>query len=130
MPFENFYLVNALDVIISNLNRLVQEGPGSGALADSIGMSRGLLNDYLKGRKAPGIEQIEKIAKGLGTNLSKLLAGERPAEPAPAPESDTDQRLEAVRLLLNTDSETLDNILLILRGSLPAAKKDSKSSAS
>ncbi|MGJ9412667.1 helix-turn-helix domain-containing protein [Aeromicrobium sp. CF4.19] len=48
---------------------LLQSGLSKSALCRAAGLSRALLDDYLKGRKQPSVAQLDRIAEAAGRRL-------------------------------------------------------------
>jgi len=45
-------------------------------LADTIGVTKGLINHYLNGRRNPSIKNLKKLANALGLTLQELMESE------------------------------------------------------
>lgn len=58
----------------SNLNQLLTEGDKKQIdLANYLGVSTSIVNDWCKGRKIPRVDKIAKIAKYFGVDSSDML---------------------------------------------------------
>jgi transcriptional regulator with XRE-family HTH domain len=115
--------MSTLDIIRRNIREILgRSGSNPSALAKSIGMSNPLMYAYLSGKSDPGIEQLERIASGLGTTLAALIGEQVPRPADPAVER---LRLEAIELLLKAPPVKVESVLIALKGA-PAAGKKSK----
>lgn len=84
----------------------------------AMGVDQGQVSRWERGKGEPGVDNLKGLAKLLGTTVAVLIGEEAApiAPPAPTPTSkDALDRLEAARLLLFTDGDTLDNVLRLLR---------------
>lgn len=120
--------MSALDNIRRNIDRLLVDANSTpSALAKKIGMSNPLMYAYLSGKSDPGIEQLEKIAAGLGTTVSDLIGKETPKA---APAAEEALRLKAIGMLLKADRDALESVLITLGAEIrPAAGKRGKPAA-
>jgi transcriptional regulator with XRE-family HTH domain len=70
---------SALDLLRENVEReRVTRGWSQAELARRIDMQPAQLSQVLKGESSPGLDTVERIAKGLGVTVSALLRA--PAE--------------------------------------------------
>lgn len=65
---------SAMDRFTTNAESLrIEKGFTKQALADSIGMERSQLSIILSGKNSPTLETMERIAVGLGVDVTDLL---------------------------------------------------------
>jgi transcriptional regulator with XRE-family HTH domain len=136
-------IVSSARIIVNNIRSLLADKNMTQAeLSRLSGIVTAQLNAYLSGRNVPGLDKLELLAVALGVSIADLLNGSETPRAAPPRKPSEEEmlgfmlsrfdleedRLEAVRLLLTVDPDTLDNCLLILRGAAPA-KKNRQSSA-
>lgn len=115
--FENFQ---------KNLNSLMeQKGWGDTDLAPRVGMKPPQVNRYKKGRAEPGLEQIGKFCEAFQIPVSALLGKDLPA--LGRVPLDFQDRLDAMKLLIDADLDTLkvviDELRRSSRGSAAPSKK-------
>ena len=56
--------------------RIGELGISQAEAARRVGIGQPQLNDYLTGKKSPGLDVLERIAEGLKTTAARLLGGE------------------------------------------------------
>lgn len=104
----------ALKNIRRNINDLITDsGTTASALAKAIGMSAPLLYGYISGKSDPGVEQLEKIAAGLGTTVRDLMDEEKPVVAAAPAER---LHLECFLLLPKVHADDLSTVRDLLDG--------------
>lgn len=66
---------SAMKRFVENAERIrLERGLSIQALADAIGMHRPALSNLLSGHHSPTLETMERIAEGLGVDVTELLA--------------------------------------------------------
>lgn len=104
---------------------LAKKGLDQTEFADSIKLSRTLFSNYMRGKKIPGLKQLQRIADELGTSVSALVGDSMPITAPPRPPIPEEMAL-AVLDAFKLPKEKLEAIKLILEADNLAAVDDSR----
>jgi transcriptional regulator with XRE-family HTH domain len=74
-------------------------------VADSAGLSRAVVNDYLRGKGEPGLDKVARIAQALGVSFNDLIGDEPPPPPPPREPSADEMALHILEALLPTGAK-------------------------
>lgn len=115
------------DIFAKNLQKyMVLSGKTQKELAEIIGVAPPTLNEWLKGKKYPRIDKIEKLANYFGILKSDLIEDKGKQELKSAVKEqiihklNTDSEfLEATELLYNLDSEQIASVKQLIAAFSP-----------
>lgn len=109
------------------LYRLARALEPHGAIAEfcrNTGFGRSSVQNWLERGQTPTIENLDRVAEGLGTTAWELLKPEEPAMPAPKPEPTNADLLEEIRALRASEpSDPWIRDVVILLGDLDKTKR-------